>query len=113
MDGERSIIRNCVIIAALVVPCVVIAVVTALVCVVKVFLCAVEKLCAYVQRELDLFNEIYEDDPASVGDKGGLFVAFIKGEDVDGRRQTKNTLKPLAKRKRQHPLRQASTMELL
>ena len=100
MDGERSIIRNCVIIAALVVPCVVIAVVTALVCVVKVFLCAVEKLCAYVQRELDLFNEIYEDDPASVGDKGGLFVAFIKGEDVDGRRQTKNTLKPLSKKKK-------------
>jgi len=36
MDGERSIIRNCVIIITLIVPCVAIAVVTELICVVKV-----------------------------------------------------------------------------
>ena len=62
MDSERSIIRNCVIVTTLFVPCVVIAVVTALICMVKACLCVVGKLCAYIQRELDLFNEIYEDN---------------------------------------------------
>ena len=94
MDGERSIVRNCVIITALFVPCVVIAVVTALICVVKACLYVMEKLCVYIQQELDLFNEIHEDNQETVWDKGGLFVAFIKGEDVHDRLQKKNTLRP-------------------
>ena len=98
MDGERSIIRNCVIITALFVPCVVIAVVAAAICVVKACLCVVEKLCAYVQRELDLFNEIPEDNQAPVWDEGGLFVTLIKGEDVQDRIQKKNTLRPKAQK---------------
>lgn len=94
MDGERSIARNCVIITTLVMPCIVIAFVKALVCVVKAFLCVAKKLCAYVQGELDLFNEIYEDNQILTWDKGGLFVAFRKGEDQRDRRQESNILRP-------------------
>ena len=94
MDGERSIARSCVIITTLVMPCIVIAFVKALVCVVKAFLCVVKKLCDYVQGELDLFNEIYEDNQILTWDKEGLFVAFIKGEDQSDRRQESNILRP-------------------
>ena len=75
-----------------------IAVVTAEICVVKACLCVVEKVCAYVQRELDLFNEIHEDKQAPVWDEGGLFVSFIKGEDVQDRLQKKNNLRPKAEK---------------
>ena len=97
MDGERAIICNCVI-TALFVPCVVIAVVATLIYVVKACLCVVEKLCAYIQREFDLFNEIHEDNQAPVWDEGDLFVSFIKGEDVQDRLQKKNTLRPKAEK---------------
>ena len=97
MDGERAIICNCVI-TALFVPCVVIAVVATLIYVVKACLCVVEKLCAYIQREFDLFNEIHEDNQAPVWDEGDLFVSFIKGEDVQDRLQKKNNLRPKAEK---------------
>jgi len=106
MDGERSIIRNCVIITALFVPCVVIATVTALIYVVKVCLRVVKKLCAYIQREMDLFNEIHEDNEEPVWDEGGLFVAFIKGEDVHGRLQKRNTLRPKAQIEKKATIRE-------
>ena len=94
MDGERSIILNCAIITALLIPCAVISVVTAVICVVITLLCVVKKLCARVQRELDLFNEIYGENRRPVWDEGGLFAAFIKGEDVHDRRQKTKNLRP-------------------
>ena len=94
MDGERSIILNCAIITALAIPCAVISVVTAVICVVITLLCVVKKLCARVQRELNLFNEIYEENKTPVWDEGGLFAAFIKGEDIHDRRQKTNNLRP-------------------
>ena len=94
MDGERSIILNCAIITALVIPCAVTSVVTAVICVVITLLCVVKKLCARVQRDLDLFNAIYEENKRPIWDEGGLFAAFIKGEDVHDRRQKANNLRP-------------------
>ena len=94
MDGEKSIILNCAIITALAIPCAVISVVTAVICVVITLLCVVKKLCARVQLELDLFNAIYEENKTPVWDEGGLFAAFIKGEDVHDRRQKTNNLRP-------------------
>ena len=94
MDGERSIILNCAIITALAIPCAVISVVTAVICLVIALLCVVKKLCARVQRELDLFNEICEETKSPVWDEGGLFAAFIKGEDINDRRQKTNNLRP-------------------
>ena len=94
MDGERSIILNCAIITALAIPCAVISVVTAVICIVITLLCVVKKLCTRIQRELDLFNEIYEENRRPVWDEGGLFTAFIKGEDVHDRRQKTNNLRP-------------------
>ena len=70
MDGERSIILNCAIITALAIPCAVISVVTAVICVVITLLCVVKKLCARVQRDLDLFNAIYEENKRPVWDEG-------------------------------------------
>ena len=90
MDGERSITLNCVIITALVFPCAVISVVIAVICVVTTLLCVMKKLSARVQRKLDLFNAIYEENKTPFWDEGGLFVAFFKGEDVHGHRQKKN-----------------------
>ena len=49
----------------------------------------VKKLCANVQRELELFNEIYHDNQAPMWDKEGLFV----------RRQKKTHLKIKAENK--------------
>ena len=94
MDDERSIILNCAIITALLIPCAVISVVTAVICVVITLLCVVKKLCTRVQRELDLFNEIYGENRRPVWDEGGLFAAFIKGEDVHDRRHETNNLRP-------------------
>ena len=72
---------------ALVIPCIVILVVKAVLCVVK-------KFYAYVQRELELFDELYEDDNAPLWDEDGLF----EGEDVHSLRQTKNILRPKAEK---------------
>ena len=94
MDGERSIILNCAIITALAIPCAVISVVTAVICVVITLLCVVKKLCDRVHSELDLFDEIYEENKRPVWDEGGLFAAFIKGEDVHDRRQKTKNLRP-------------------
>ena len=71
-------------------PCAVISVVIAVICVVTTLLCVVKKLCARVQRKLDLFNTIYEENKTPFWDEGGLFMAFFKGEDVHGRNKKKN-----------------------
>ena len=94
MDAERSIILNCGIISTSVFPCIAISVAIAAICVVIALLRVVKKLCARVQRALDLFNEIYEENKTPVWDEGRLFVAFVKGEDVHDRRQKKNNLRP-------------------
>ena len=100
MDVERSIIRNCVIITTLFVPCVLIAVFTALIYVVKAFVRVVDKFCSYIQHELDSFNEIHGVSQAPVGDEGGLFLAFTKGEDVHSCRHKKNNLRPKAEKEK-------------
>ena len=89
LRNVRDILRSVIIITALVIPCIVILVVMAVLCVVK-------KFYAYVQRELELFDELYEDDKAPLWDRERLFEAFIKGEDVHSLRQTKNILRPKA-----------------
>ena len=88
----RDILRSVIIIMALIIPCIVILVVKALLWLVK-------KFYAYVQRELELFHELYEDSNAPVWDKEGLFEDFIKGEDVQSIRQTRNSLKPKAEKR--------------
>ena len=100
MERERAILRNVrdilrsvIIITALFIPCIVILVVKALLCVVK-------KFYAYVQRELELFDELYGDNKVPLWDKEGLFKAFIKGEDIHSLRQMKNILRPIAEKKR-------------
>ena len=100
MDRERAILRNVrdnlrslIIITALFIPCTVIFVVRALIW-------AVRKLCAYVQRELELYDELYGENKAPLWDKEGLFEAFIKGEDVRSLRQTKDILRPKPEKKR-------------
>ena len=100
MDGERSIILNCAIITALVIPCALISVVTTVICVVITLLCVVKKLCARVHRELDLFNAIYEENKSPVWDEGGLFAAFIKGEDIKDRCQKTNNLRPKTEKRK-------------
>ena len=100
MDRERAILHNVrdnlrslIIITALFIPCTVIFVVKALIW-------AVRKLCAYVQRELELYDELYGENKAPLWDKEGIFEAFIKGEDVRSLRQTKNILRPKPEKKR-------------
>ena len=88
-----------------------ISVVIAVICVVTTLLCVVKKLCARVQRKLDLFNAIYEENKTPFWDEGGLFVAFFKGEDLHGRRQKKNpVLRQRAGRKQ--PLQPESAVKM-
>lgn len=76
-----------------------IAVLTALLNFVKAaFLFVVKCGKADLQRELDLFKELHEQNDACEWDKEGLFLAFIKGEDIRDRREKKSTLKLKAKK---------------
>ena len=43
-----------------------------------------------------MFHEHCKDNKAPFWDKDGLFEAFIKGDDVQSLRQTKNILRPRA-----------------
>ena len=91
LRNVRDILRSVIIITVLVIPCIVTLVIKAVLCVVK-------KFYAYVQGELELFNEFCEGDKAPLWDKEGLFEAFIKGGDVHSLRQTKNILRPKAEK---------------
>ena len=92
MDGERSINRNVLI------PCKLIVVVTVLLHSLKALLCVMKCGKAYLQREWDLFNELHVENDTSEWDREGLFLAFIKGEDIRGRRAKKSSLKLKAKK---------------
>ena len=79
MDRERPVFRSLVsviIITIFFVPC---AVVIAL----KAVISATKKICGYVQHEVDLFHEFYEDDKMPLWDEAGFFEGFIKGEDYE------------------------------
>ena len=79
--------------------CTLIAVLTALLNFVKTaFLRVVKCGKADLQRELDLFNELHQQNDACEWDQEGLFLAFIKGEDICGRLEKKSTLKFKAKK---------------
>lgn len=89
MNSERPIANRNVLIQ-----CTLIAVLTALLNFVKAaFLRVVKCGKADLQHELDLFNELHEHNDACEWDKEGLFLAFIKGEDIRDRREKKRTLK--------------------
>ena len=93
-NGERPITNRNVLIQYTL-----IAVLTALLNFVKAaFLFVVKCGKADLQRELDLFKELHEQNDACEWDKEGLFLAFIKGEDIRDRREKKSTLKLKAKK---------------
>ena len=50
--------------------------------VVKELVRLVQTFCGYVQRELKLFNEIYEDNSSAVKHADPEFIASIKGRDT-------------------------------
>ena len=94
MNSERPIANRNVLIQ-----CTLIAVLTALLNFVKAaFLRVVKCGKADLQRELDLFNELHQQSDACEWDQEGLFLAFIKGEDICGRLEKKSTLKFKAKK---------------
>lgn len=56
--------------------------------------CCEETVCSCsAPVGFQFFNEIYEKKKMPIWDKGGLFLAFIKGEDEHGRCEKKNNLK--------------------
>ena len=92
MYCEWPITLNCVIITALLFPFIVISAVIVVICVMTVTpICCEQTVCLCSARVgFSFFNEIYEKKKMPIWDEGGLFVVFIKGEDVRGRCEKKN-----------------------
>lgn len=94
MDREiRSVLTSVCIITALCIPVTAILVVRALICALKITFSAANKLCACVQSELELLNELCAQNQKPVWDELDLFAAFIKGDDVHGGRERNNNLR--------------------
>lgn len=75
MKGERSVLRNWFIIICLFIPCVIIVLTSAVVSLLR-------KVCAYVQRELEKFNDIHGENTPAKHRMDPAFIAYIKGEDT-------------------------------
>ena len=110
MDSERSVVRNTIMTTTI--PGKLIAVVTVVLWVVKGFLCLVRCAMAYFQRELHLFSELHKQNSASMWDDKGLFVAFMKGEDVHGRREMPNNLRLETEKKTEARVKNGNGMVL-
>lgn len=83
MDTEiRSVLVNLLTITFLFVPATVIVVITAIVCLLKISFTALKKIYFLLKRELEFFEEVYGDNEETVWDQHGLFIAFIKGEEL-------------------------------
>ena len=79
MDRERPVFRSLIsviVITTFSVPCVVIMTLKAVINVAK-------KISGYVEQEVDLFHEFYEDNKVPLWDEAGLFEGFIKGMDYE------------------------------
>lgn len=83
MDTEiRFVLVNLLTITILFVPATVIIVITAGICLLKKSFTALRKIYVLVKLELEFVEEVYGDNEEAVWDKHGLFIAFIKGEEL-------------------------------
>ena len=98
----RSSLVSLLTIITLCIPTTAIVSISLLICLLDICSSALDKIFGLVQFELELFDELHvcEDNEAIVWDKHGLFIAFIKGEDVQDLRQKKKYLKPKETMKR-------------
>lgn len=83
MDTEiRFVLVNLLTITILFVPATVIVVISAVICLLKKSFTALRKIYVLLKLELEFVEEVYGDNEEAVWDKHGLFIAFIKGEEL-------------------------------